>query len=57
MGTKRKPTTREEMRELLHERWPTLPFELTTLRERIDRAEVEVDRLEKIVAKRKAAKP
>jgi hypothetical protein len=55
----RRRPTRDEIRELLLEEFPTLPIAKhpPTLSERIGRAEVEVERLKKIVAKRKAAKP
>ncbi len=44
---------REEIREALHELWPSF-FPIS---ERITRAEVEVDRLKKVVGKRRAVKP
>jgi hypothetical protein len=55
---KLKPMTRDELRELFREEFPSLPIAAQPpgISERIDSAIAEVRRLKKIVAKRRAVK-
>jgi len=55
---KLKPMTRDELRELFHEEFPSLPIakQPLTLSQRIDRSLAEVQGLQKIVTKRRAVK-